>query len=725
MKKILAITLALLMLLLAITACTDGNEKDPSKDTNKPADTEDNSDSGSDSDSDSDTDTEDNQKETVTIFEKGKTNEYVIVYADDYAENSTLTTAISGITYYARVIFDVPFIASDREFAEFDYGVEEYEIIIGNCVRRPESAETQKLLTGAENEFAIKLFDNGKLAIVGSNVASVKSAIDYLINTYMNNGQNPTSFKLEKGFFYYEKLPDTAGPKWVLDVPKYSGGSLANNAYNTGADDKLMSSRTAGNMHIIYDTNLEEFNAYITKLKGDGYSELSKKEYNGNVYVQLKKDGPLIYTYYLAKFNEVRVMEDYASATEAEFEYTYTAKAGENTVYYQYAMMRSPTGDGNGLHCDNRYGNNGAFDIIKLADNKLILIDGGWEPQTTDKATEALMEFLREITGTPEGEKITVAAWYLTHVHNDHRFFINKLLEKYSDEIIFERMMCNIPSSSVMGYGSEWSNLASALKKNNPDILFMKLHTGQNITLGNINLDVLMTHEDAVDPTTGKTFIIDGNNACPVIKFNINGKSVMYFGDWGGNDQSDDSKRAEFEKMQSRLLDVYEVNGTYPIMKADILQVAHHSINDWLSKVYRAVDPDYAFFSQADVAYNSLGHECFKNVIKILRNTGVADENMYFAGRKTHWLTIAQDGTMTHDEKALQGADEGYYYYVDANGAILYEDKDGKVSTDSTGTMITDSTGTRTFTEITGAKAVRYKGYWELLENFDAWNSVK
>ena len=40
-------------------------------------------------------------------------------------------------------------------------------------------------------------------------------------------------------------------------------------------------------------------------------------------------------------------------------------------MYYQYGLMHDPHGWGEGQECDGKWGNNGAFDIIKLADNKL------------------------------------------------------------------------------------------------------------------------------------------------------------------------------------------------------------------------------------------------------------------------------------------------------------------------------------------------------------------
>lgn len=143
------------------------------------------------------------------------------------------------------------------------------------------------------------------------------------------------------------------------------------------------------------------------------------------------------------------------------------------------------------------------------------------------------------------------------------------------------------------------------------------------------------------------------------MKININGRSIMYLGDWGGGNAKDAEEYAEMER---RLMDVYKKeNGTNPTIKSDIVQIAHHGINDYMPALYAAIEADYAFFSQADASYNELTHICYRNIIDQLRRAGIQDENIYFAGRKTNWLTIGVDGTVTHGAKPFEGADAGYW----------------------------------------------------------------
>lgn len=714
MKKITALTLAVIMMLFALASCTgNGNEQ--------PDDTE--------------------NKNLVVIFQKGVESDYTVVYPKELANNNTLVSAAKGIVYQAQQKFKQESLYCSPEFSNFDI-YEEHEILLGDTTR-PESAEAKKLLKGVENEYAIKMFENGKLAIVASNTETLIKAAHYFTATFIT--ENTTDvLAIEKGYEYYADLGSTPKVKWGLAVPEYVGGKVGGNqVYGIGINKTLSESTNGGNMRVISETNADEFKAYMALLENEGYAQTAKTENNGNIYVQYqnKSTNKLVYAYYLNYFGEARVIEDFCSIAEPEFEYSYTPKAGETSAYYQYGLMQDPYGNGNEADANDSevWGNAGALDIIRLADNKLIVIDGGGKEQATDAVTEKLVEFMFEITNTPADGKVTIAAWFLTHTHGDHLYNMYNIATngKYKDKFVVERMMNNVPTGNVMGTGTDFGKTAQAIIDNNRNVndgkgvKFIKLHTGQNITLGNITVDVIMTHEDAVDPLTGKSFIIDQNNASTVLKFNINGRSVMYFGDWGGNDQSEPKKIAEYAEMERRILKVYETApNTYPTLKADIVQIAHHAINSWMGAVYRAVDADYAFFSQQDIAFHSyktgsnnrLTHACYITIIEQLRNTGMADEHMYFQGRKTNWLEIAQDGTMTHGERKLEGATEGYYYYTDANGNSLYEDTNENIVTDkSKGKLITDSTGNRTFSEISGTKSVYVKGYWDWLEGIKAW----
>lgn len=700
MKKLLAILLAVLMLLSVLVACNGKNtqEEPVTPDSN-------------------DTTTAGDDKEYVVFYEKDVEPVYQIIY--DPTINSTTKTSITNLASKIADKFDI-FLKEMPISEDFDI-VQEYEIIIGNTAR-PESAEAAKLLTGKPFEYAIKLCDNGKLAIVASNATSLSQAVNDFVNTYVNNG-DPDRLALEKGFELYVDISGTVNVKWNLSkVPEYDGGVLASGSYAIGPS--LAVSGNTGTMHIISKTNIDEFNAYIGKLKDAGFKEVTTNEINGNKYVQFTypTNNQTLYTYIHAAKGEVRVISDNSSVPENLTEYTYTPKEGEYAAIYQFAMMYDPRAGGSGESSDGKYPNNGNFIIIKLSDNKVILIDGGGPAQATDKATEALIDFLYEITGKNKeaGEKITVAAWHLTHTHGDHYAFANKLFSKYSDIIELERVIHNLPNNS--GSGS-LSTMGQNIIKNFPTRQFIKCHTGQSIQLGDVTIDVLLTHEDLTNPETSGSLIMEQNDQSTILKFTFSdGRSFISLGDWGGDWSSINETVVtnRYRENEERFLSMYrDKDGNYPFLKSNVVQVSHHAINDWMNKIYVAIDPDYAFIPQADVKYNLYMGGCFKIVIDQLKATGTPEENIFHANRITHGL-LFKDGEVEHTMQGITGYDEGYYYYTDADGKKLYMDAEGKVTTTETGnTLITDTNGEQTFAEFADAKKVYVKGYMDYVNKYD------
>ena len=696
MKKFLALILAVLMLALAFTACTPTTEDTP-------------------------VETDDPNK--VVLFKKGETSDYLVIYADN--SSKTVIGAAKGIAYQLNQKLGIDLDNAINCYAEqVEWGSpykSNHEILIGDTTRE-ESAETKKLLQGATNEYALKLFDNGKIAIVASNDDMMVAGINYLINTYIKEAGDTIAF--EKGLEYYYK--DTTN-NWKLSLPAYEGGSIGKNVYQIGYTGSFSAQSNGGRMQTIAGTNATQFAEYIDTLKANGYTQVSKTNIEKNEYLQLvKKNGnsrSLVYTYYLDNFKEVRVIEDYASTIETDFEYSYTPKAGDTAAVYMYGMMYEANGAGGTITPSKPYENNGATYIIRLSDNSLILIDGGRPNQASDEATEGFMNFLHEITGVDKNgtEKIRIAAVFFSHGDGDHFNFIYSILrnQEYVDRLEIERIMHNM---GPYGYDKDFPTMGKLLYEKFPNIKFAKLHTGQSIQLADATIDVLYTHEDMVNASTGSlAFTADGNMLSTWFKLTVNGKSFLHMGDWGANTGDKPEYQNKYEISEAKILGMYKAaDGTYPMLESDILQVAHHAINDKNANIHAAVKADYAFFSQQDVAYDDLAHGCYKNIVNQLRAAGMEDQHMYFAGRQTNWLTIAQDGTITHGHKKIEGVDEERYWYITSAGLVIYVGFDGKYNTSGIGVPVADTEGA--LLEVleaagyTGVAKVKMLGYWDYLD---------
>ncbi|MBE6668205.1 MAG: hypothetical protein E7607_07855 [Ruminococcaceae bacterium] len=656
MKKLLAILLAAMMLISGLVACKDKNTTDGN--------------SGETSADDSSSSTTDS---SVLIFKKGEPSKYRIIYHESLP--SLLKSKVQGVDYTAEQKFKLD-IETSILFPNFENSdVSEFEILFGDTKREESISAKEELLGKAKNEYAIKLFENGKIAVVASNDSSLEKAIDYFLSSFISNNTTD-ELRLEKDFVYYVDLGSVSKYSWSLSgIPEYKGGTLNTRVYNKGTNRTMISS--GGRVQVVSETNITEFNQYLAELDAAGYEKIASHAIANNVYAQYYNGKNLVYAYFTATESEARIILDSASIPLKEFNYTYTAKEGDTSAFYQYAMMYNPGGQGGQDSTTRLWENASLFDIIKLADNSVILLDGGWEPMATDKAVEECLKFLREITGTPEGEKVRVAAIYLTHFHEDHLAFTQKLVEQHSEEIEVERLMHNLLAGSSNG---AFARFGKSLMEKFPTLKFIQLHTGQKIQLADATFEVLFTHEDLYTRTdlplkSINTF--DQNNSSTMLKMTMNGRTFLLTGDWSGGHE--DRDKYEYKGMEASLLNAMKLSDGTSYLKCDVLQIPHHAINDWIDNFIKAVDPDIAFIPQQDASFDQLAHDCFKNNVKALNSIGVTNENIFFSGRYTYGITVALDGTMTLSYRGIAGYDDAYKTLVLDKYEPFHEPQSGVV----------------------------------------------
>ena len=447
-------------------------------------------------------------------------------------------------------------------------------------------------------------------------------------------------------------MSETRREGWLLpDVPPYVGGVLSEEAYNIGSGFDITPESETGRMQVIGQTSGEEFAAYCQALEEAGYERVYESDFADNRFRQYRKDGKLLYTYYVAAWREARVIDDVPGVSVPEFECPYEQGAGESPALYQYAMMFNRNGNGN--QKGDPYGNCGMFFILRLSDNRVILFDGGDIRQATARAAAELMRFLREITHTGEGEKVRIAAIFISHLHDDHKRFLDRLVDGYADQIVIERAFYNLPVGCQPSFPAFGRRLAAKF----PDALFLKAHTGQRLRMGSALIEVVTTHEDMVDAATGRYIARDQNNTSTPLKLTLNGRTVMLLTDWGGGHTV---APPEYEIVEPRLFDLYEKDGKHDFIKCDVIQVTHHALNPYMGRLNAAIAPEYAFFPAADVEMASQAHP---NVVNVnydqLMAAGTDPEKVYFASRYTYCLSFAQDGTITVAAENIRGADTG------------------------------------------------------------------
>lgn len=416
---------------------------------------------------------------------------------------------------------------------------------------------------------------------------------------------------------------------WVLACPSPMAGELLKGFYNSGsglADDIDAETNEYSRMQIVTGVDEADYTAYLEQMKAEGYLQIMATKVDTSSFAEFTKDGLVYHVAYMANDGEIRVSEDRAGVPLSAFAYDTVGE--KQTQIYQYGLYYDP---------ENRVTttavNCGMLYIVRLSDNSLVLVDSAHLYQGTNEMTDALVDFLHQLTDTQKGEKIKIAAWYMTHAHGDHVTVMAKLCNRYHDEIDLQRVMFNIPSYQVRsrGYDDNTTTVKAMMRKYYPDVKFLKIHTGQQFNLSDLFVEVLYTHEDAIGMTqfananeSGDTVrfdLRDYNCTSSVVRFTIDGKSVLLLGDISG----------EAEKVMAK-------NFSAEIWKSDVVQAAHHCFN-YLNTLYPMIAAPIVFMPNSYYACHLPNN--LPRLESMLQY--VVDDQIYYESAATYGFVV-EDG---------------------------------------------------------------------------------
>ena len=182
MKKLLCLSIAIIMVLFAATSCfgtTDGTDTLPL-----------------DSDSDSSA-TPAPKPEFLDIMKDGEFKATIVVVDDgnDYymIANKLVMSIAKKYDVYPDIEYDT----------DLDVDSDRVEILIG-ATNRPESAEAKSKLSRSD-DYLCELSGN-KLLLMGLNEKSTAKAVDYFIYEYITFGEdNSIVYSIADDFFYFNK----------------------------------------------------------------------------------------------------------------------------------------------------------------------------------------------------------------------------------------------------------------------------------------------------------------------------------------------------------------------------------------------------------------------------------------------------------------------------------------------------------------------------------------
>ena len=369
-------------------------------------------------------------------------------------------------------------------------------------------------------------------------------------------------------------------------IPVCSHGTYVPEVFSIGAgklDDGAGETPDTGFMRIVNGVSEFDFLSYCETLANADFTCLFQRDAAEGLYREYTHGDTLLYAYFIAAEERVRLILDRASVPLTAFIAEDPApERFPNTALMQYSLHYDKMIKGYSCDCGMLY-------ALRLRSGELILVDGGEREQATDAAVNDCIKKLTRLCGS---ETLRVAAWYCTHPHDDHMDFFMKLLRVLGDRLILKRVMFNFPANTLWKLDPCVAALKERLAKYQPDALFLQLHCGMRFPLGSAEIEVLHTHEDALKPEgydDGRLY--DGTNeTCAVVRLHFEGQSLLLLGDAG--DVNADVMLARYGKLSC----------TY-------LQASHHCINR-LPQLYANTKAKYVLIPQGD--YN-LTRGCRRN----------------------------------------------------------------------------------------------------------------
>ena len=234
-------------------------------------------------------------------------------------------------------------------------------------------------------------------------------------------------------------------------------------------------------MRLYRDVNKAEYEEWIKALTADGFEILQQTDNNANLYTCLAGE-VVINAFFTPCDGILRV-----AATEKKLVPCFTEQTcdgdGETAFY--------------GFESDQALIDCGMCLMVQCPDYSFFVVDSGHYMQFNDN--DRIYKFMRD--RTPEGQKVVVNGWLLTHAQSDHISKFMDFLRYNRNDVIIEGIYSNlIPDTNCNSqyWSTEEVLLSRKLFKmlDETDIPTYKIHTGQRFYIRNLCFDVMGTHED-------------------------------------------------------------------------------------------------------------------------------------------------------------------------------------------------------------------------------------
>ena len=365
-----------------------------------------------------------------------------------------------------------------------------------------------------------------------------------------------------------EQLDDVSVYIPVTGEPKTLDG-LADYIYGEGTSVKYRDKvgRYEQKSHIFQKTDAASFITFLQNLEANGWEQYSNNIIEGtNLFATYTKDGGSVYCYYISSKQTAYVHSSpYQNLEAREVDNQYQAVCEPQLTQIQLLCKIWP---------------GGMSYIIRLSDGRFIVVDGGYTEADYYEARH-IYQLLEEQNVL---DKITIAAWIITHPHKDHLGATADFLRYYNPtQVDIQQFIYNFPTDEVLksvdetildqGDPSKMPTFLMALESMWKDVPVTACHTGQVYYFADAKVEILHTYEDfwpqdlymqSQDPVNGGSVIFS---------LEVGGQKTLFLAD----SAVDCSK------------DLVKMWGSY--LKSDIMQASHHGLNGGSVALYEAIDP--------------------------------------------------------------------------------------------------------------------------------------
>lgn len=304
-----------------------------------------------------------------------------------------------------------------------------------------------------------------------------------------------------------------------------------------------------------------------------GYERIADRTVSDNRFVTLHDHEKTLHLAYLAKDKTLTVTTDslangvYRKPEKSEIQpLTKNSFAIMTLDYSKYTCKEG---------CDPKYDNNGLGYVITLSDGRFIIYDGGYAyPRANDD--EIIYEFLRDHNLRPG--KPVIAAWILTHSHNDHYGAFTSFSERFAHLVELETVVANTAPAYCYskGHDATLEDMTKFTKRFGDNTKQIRPHIGQVLYFGDVEIEVLYTHEQF---HFNRLELNQENSASLVTRITMDGFKFFIPAD-------------AMEAVSMELVRLYGNS-----LKSDFMQINHHGNRGGKIELYEAVAPSYAMWN--------------------------------------------------------------------------------------------------------------------------------